>query len=329
MSVYDENLSLLRRNKYMELPVYIVSGFLESGKTSFIMDTLQNEDFVENETLLLIACEEGMEEYPESLLKASNTSLVVLEEEAELTPEFLQTCQKKYKPTRVLMEYNGMWSMEQILTMELPKDWMIVQIITTINAKTFESYINNMRSIMADHFTNADMVIFNRCDASTSQSYCRRNVKAVNRRAQIYFELEDGTPAKLEEEELPFDLEAPVIKIEEEDYGLWYIDAVEHMDKYIGKTVKFKGMVYQSNQFPKGYMVPGRFAMTCCADDTAFIGFLCHYTDADQLKNRQWIMVTAEVKCEYQKQYDGEGPVLYAKEIAMTSEPEEILVYFS
>lgn len=321
--------SLLNKEEKMEIPVYIVTGFLESGKTSFVMDTLQDEEFIENERLLLIACEEGIEEYDEITLKHANTNLVLLEEESDLTEEFLLTCQKKYKPSRVLVEYNGTWKMDQILEMKLPKDWIVVQIITTINAKTFESYMNNMRSIMADHFTNADMVIFNRCDESTVQSYCRRNVKAVNRRAQIYFELEDGSPAELEEEELPFDLEAPIIKIEDEDYGLWYIDAVEHVDKYVGKTVKFKGMVYLSSQFPNNYFVPGRFAMTCCAEDTAFIGFLCSYNHTKQLKNRQWIMVTAEVRCEYQKQYDGEGPVLYAKEIALTKEPEEKLVYFS
>lgn len=313
----------------MEIPVYLVTGFLESGKTSFMLDTLQDEEFTENEKLLLIVCEEGEIEYEADILTKANTEMVVVEKQDELTKEYLTELQKKHKPSRVLVEYNGTWSMGHILELELPKKWVIVQIITTVDASTFESYMNNMRSIMAEQFTNTDMVIFNRCNEQTSQAYCRRNVKAVNRRAQIYFEMEDGSPAELEEEELPFDLEAPIIEIEDDDYGLWYIDAVEHLEKYIGKTVKFRAMVYRSERFPKGCMVPGRFAMTCCADDTAFIGFICHYEQAERLKMRQWIMITAEVRSEYQKEYSGEGPVLYAKSVAMTGEPEEKLVYFS
>lgn len=313
----------------MEIPVYLLTGFLESGKTAFIKDTLQDPEFHKGEKTLLIVCEEGEEEYSQELLHSCNTNMVVVEEAVDFQTSFLKECQKKYAPTQVVIEYNGMWAMNDILLLHLPKGWNIVQMITLVNAQTFETYINNMRSILAEQFKNTDMVIFNRCDETTSQSFCKRNIKAVSRRAQVYFEMADGSQPPYEEEELPFDLEAPVIEISDDDFGLWYLDALDHVEKYKGKTVKFRGMVYRTSRFPADIFVPGRFAMTCCADDTAFIGFMCHSPGTASLKSRQWVMVTARVDLEYQKEYQGEGPVLYAQSVALTGEPEEKLVYFN
>lgn len=313
----------------MEIPVYLITGFLESGKTSFIMDTIQDKEFNEGEKTLLLVCEEGETDYDLGTLNACHTEIVTLEGKEQLNTGFLKECQNKHDPTQVVIEYNGTYPMNAILEVPLPKNWVIVQMITLVDASTFEAYMNNMRSILAEQFKSTDMVIFNRCDDSTNQSFCRRNIKAVSRRAQIFFEMADGTPPPYEEEELPFDVNAPVIEIADDAFGLWYIDALDHPEKYKNKTVKFRGMVYRPDRFPKGTLVPGRFAMTCCAEDTAFIGFVCKYEKAEILKSRQWIMVTAEVKNEYQKEYKGEGPVLYARAIAMTSEPEEKLVYFN
>jgi uncharacterized membrane protein YcgQ (UPF0703/DUF1980 family) len=94
-------------------------------------------------------------------------------------------------------------------------------------------------------------------------------------------------------------------------------------------------MVYKTQRFPKGEFVPGRFAMTCCADDVAFLGFLCKVGKGagpvvyDDLKNRMWITVTASIRVEYYKEYGGKGPVLYANQIELAQEPEEKLVYFN
>lgn len=313
----------------MEIPVYLLTGFLDSGKSTFITDTLKDSEFSGGEKTLLLLCEEGETEYSEALLASCGTKMCMVENEEGLTLDFLMKCQKKYSPTQIVIEYNGMWSVEKLLGMQLPKDWEFVQIITLINAATFTSYINNMRSIMAEQFKHADTVIFNRCDKNTNQSYCKRNIKAVSRRTQIYFEMADKSPMPYEEEELPFDVTAPVIEIEDDDFGIWYLDAVDHGEKYVGKVMSFRGMVYRSQRFLEGEFVPGRFAMTCCADDTAFIGFLCKSEDASALKNRQWVKVIAEVKLEYQKEYKGDGPVLYAKSIEPAQEPEEKLVYFN
>lgn len=315
----------------LEIPVYVFLGFLESGKTTFIKDTLEDQEFVNGEPILLIACEEGEVEYDQAELEKNKISLVQVDDKEKLTLEFFRECQRIYKPKRIMIEYNGMWTTEVFGENNLPKRWQIVQVITTVAAPTFELYLNNMRSLMMSHFTNADMIIFNRCNADTKKQALRKSVKAVNRRAQIYFESEDGMPDMEVEEELPFDINAPVIEIEDEDYGLWYLDAADNPQKYKGKKVRFRAIVYKSPKLPRGCFVPGRFAMTCCADDVSFIGFVCKCEPAmiAPYQMRDWIYITAEVGCEYQKEYNGEGPVLYAEKIETSEKLEDDLVYFN
>lgn len=318
----------------MDVPVYLVNGFLESGKTTFVKETLDDPEFTNGEKTLLILCEEGIEEYDEKVLASLNIDIVAVEEEEEFTEEFLEQCNTHYQPKRVLIEYNGTWSVEEFLEREMPKHWELVQIITTIDASTYNTYMNNMKSIMVGHFKYSDTIIFNRCDDTTDKIALRRSIKPVNRKGQIIYETADGVTDDAGEEVLPFDLNADVIELFDEDYGLFYMDALEHPQKYDGKTVRFRAMVYKSNNLPKGCFVPGRFAMTCCEDDIAFIGFLCKALKAgplpfEFLKMRSWITVTAKIKCEYYKEYRGDGPILYAQTIEKADEPKEKLVYFN
>lgn len=318
----------------MEIPVYLVNGFLESGKTSFVNETFSDPEFTNGEKTLLILCEEGIEEYDEKQLAAMNVDIVTVEEEEEFTEELLAQYQSFYRPQRVMIEWNGMWNVENFLELELPDNWEMVQIITTIDASTYNNYLNNMKSIMIGQFKYSDTIIFNRCDDSTDKIALRRSVKPVNRKGQIIYESENGVTDDAGEEVLPFDLNAEIIDLYDEDFGLFYMDALDNPKKYDGKTVRFRAMVYKSNQFPKGNFVPGRFAMTCCADDIAFIGFLCKAGKAgplpfEFLKMRSWITVTAKIKCEYYKEYRGEGPILYAQRIEKAEEPKEKLVYFN
>lgn len=307
------------------------SGFLESGKTLFIKDNLEDPEFADGGKILLICCEQGIEEYDEELLSSSNTSVVEIDTIEDLTSSFFKECQEKYKPGKVIVEYNGMWQIEPFLEICLPKRWILVQTITTVAEPTFELYMNNMRSLMVSHLTNTDMVIFNRCNEKTKKPADRRAVKAVNKRAQIYFEAAPGCEFGTDEEDMPFDINADIIEILDDDFGLWYLDAMDNPKKYEGKKVKIKGMVYKSRKLPKGCFVPGRFAMTCCADDIAFLGILCHAEDSLLLgyANKAWVNVTAVMRCEYQREYQGDGPVLYAEMLEPAQQPEEELVYFN
>lgn len=312
-----------------EILVYLFTGFLESGKTSLIQGTLEDPNFCTGERTLLICCEDGEVEYDESILKKTNTVLVQLDEIEQLTEEQLEEWQKEYQPKRVMIEYNGTWDMETLKELDMPEYWIVVQILTTIDASTFEVYMGNMGAMLVQQFTDSDAVIFNRCNEETPKASFRRRIKAINRKAQIIYELEDGTIDNTFDEEMPFDTDADVIEISEEDYGIWYMDAMDHPKKYKGKTLHFKAVVYHPERAPKDWFVPGRFAMTCCADDIAFIGFKCQSEEVSQFQNRDWIYVTAEAKVEFAKEYRGRGLVLYASKIEKAEPSKEELVYFT
>lgn len=311
-----------------KVPVFVIHGFLESGKTMFAQETLADDYFSGGERNLVIACEEGVEEYDEDLLKRTDTTLVVLEDKSEFNEKFLNDCQKKYGPTQVVIEYNCMWGLDFLRDMYMPRSWFVAQVITIVDATTFDVYLKNMKSIFMEMAKDSDLIIFNRSTEATPAATYKRNMRAVNPKAQVVFEKEDGSQLEFEEE-LPFDINADVIEIADEDYGIWYIDAMDHPEKYDGRTLKFTGMVYINNRLPKGYFVPGRMAMTCCADDTAFIGFLCRSAYADRLKSKQWISVTAKAHMEKRAEYSGEtGVVLHSVSIKSAEKPKEELVYF-
>lgn len=319
--------------KEMEIPVYVFMGFLESGKTSFIQDTLEEDYFNNGERTLLFACEEGMEEYDEELLKKTNTTLVYVEEEEDFNKDFLISKVLQYYPDRVIIEYNGMWSVERMMTEMDDTPLLVFQTIVTVNGETFDLYMNNMRSLVVEMYKIAEMVIINRCTAEMPRATWRRSIKAVNRRAQVLFESVDDDDMGEEDDTLPFDIEGDEIHLEDEDYGIWFVDAMERPEVYDGKTMVMKTRVFKSIRLPKGCFVPGRHAMTCCADDIQFIGYLCHTNHAKSstiksLKNKMWVNLTAEVRIEYNKEYGEEGPVLYAKRVEAAEPPVDELVYF-
>lgn len=306
--------------------VYMINGFLESGKSEFISYTLAQPYFHIKGKTLLILCEEGEVEYEQELLRSSNTVVELIEEEQDFKPDHLIELEKKHKPERIIIEYNGMWNYK---SMKLPWHWKIEQQITTIDASTFPMYYTNMRSLLAEMLRKSELIILNRCDGITELSSYKRNIKAINQQAEIIFEDADGEVNEIMEEDLPYDLKAPLLKLDNMGYGIWYLDALDHLERYIGKTVEYVAMVLKPENFPTDYFVPGRMAMTCCADDMAFLGYACQYDGADKLEQKQWVKVKAVVKKEYWADYGAEGPVLHAISVEPAKEPKQRIIDFS
>ena len=311
-----------------EIPVYLFTGFMDSGKTTLVEETLYENDFSDGAKGLIIMCEDGDKEYNEDKLKTVNFKLTSIENEEDFTSEKLRELNEQYLPEQVFIEYNGTWGIDRILEAELPENWVIVQHLTTVDSTTFDLYMNNMRAIMQEQVFASDVVIFNRTDDDTDRGHLRRTIKNINRKAQIVYERKDGTIDE-RPEELPFDINADVIELSDADYAIWFMDATENYKKYDGKKIKFRALVYNPDKLKKGIMVPGRFAMTCCIEDVQFIGFKCKYDNEESIPHKSWIDITAEVKVEVAMEYKGKGPVLYPISIEMAEKPEDELVYFS
>jgi len=313
--------------KDSRIPLYLITGFLDSGKTTLLTDTLNMDYFNDGQRTVLLMCEDGEEEYDQQQLSHRNCRLIPIESQEQLNTAFLQEIDRRYQPERVLMEYNGMWPIQILRDLKLPKNWGLYQAIDVIDGTTFEMYRNNMQSMIIDMVTEADMVLFNRCTADMPMSGWKRSIRAANRMCEIVFEDDRGEELEVEDI-LPYSLEEPHITLEDPDYGIWYLDIQEHPERYVGKTITYKAQAMTGMRLPKGSFVPGRNAMTCCAEDIRFFGFLCKYDKVRSLKKGEWITVTAEIKWEEAAVYEGEGVVLYAQSVEKAERPEDPLVYF-
>lgn len=307
-------------------PVYVINGFLESGKTEFITFTLDQPYFQSSGKTLLILCEEGEIEYEPALLKRCGAVVELIEREEDFQPAYLLELEKKHKPARVIIEYNGMWNYKK---MKLPWHWNIEQQITIIDGSTFSVYYSNMRSLLAEMLRKSELIIFNRCDGIEELNSYKRNVKALNPTAEIVFEDANGEIDEIFEDDLPYDLSQETLMLDNQGYGIWYLDVMDHPERYLDKTLRFKAQVLIPEGFPEGYFVPGRMAMTCCADDMVFLGYACEYTGAKSLKQKDWVEVTATMTVEQRDFYEGEGVVLHAVSVTKTKAPREEIISFT
>ena len=306
-----------------QIPVYAFTGFLDSGKTKFIQETLEDPRFNAGERTLVLIFEEGEEEYDLSTYPKKNVYLEVLDQQT-VTTEELKALQKKYKAERVVAELNGMQQVGD-LYMRFPDSWAIAQEVMFADATTFMTYNATMRNLVMDKLMGAQMVVFNRMAPGQDVMPFHKLARAANRRIDILYDYTDGTTKFDEiEDPLPFDINAPVIEIKDEDYALWYRDVSEEPQKYDGKTVHFKGQVAMLRRDKNGMFAPGRFVMTCCVEDIQFCGIPCRYAGAGSLESRSWVWVTAKIGAEKHPLYKGDvGPVLTAISVETGAEPAD------
>ncbi len=301
-----------------EIPVYLFTGFLGGGKTTFIQDTLQTPEFDADVPTLMLVCEEGEVEYDVTKFASpENVFVEYIEEESELTRINLQRIASKYRFDRVLVEYNGMWLL-QTLFQNMPNNWLIAQEMLFLDATTFLMYNQNMRQLCFDKLQTAELVVFNRCTKGFDKMPFHKEVRVANRRSQILYEYGpyDVEPDDIEDP-LPFDKTQSKITIPDEFYAEWYRDINENENDYEGKTLTLRGRVAMAEDISaKGRFAFGRHVMTCCVEDIQFAGLMCIYANSEEFKTGDWVEITAKVRIEYEEAYGEKGPVLYAKSVA-------------
>jgi hypothetical protein len=307
--------------------VYIVTGFIESGKTTLIHSMLEDKGFSRGEKTLIISCEEGIEEYDTDLLNENNCTLVTMDDKDQWTEESLRRIDAQVQPERVIIEYNNMWTIDYLGQTEMPALWRVVQVITTVDATTYDNYMANVRTILTDPMKEADLVLFNRCTEDMPKSQWRRSIRALNQNTTILFENNDGSSEDgIADEDLPYDMKADIIDISDDQLGIFYIDSLDHPERYDGKTVRFVGQPFPENSIPKGYYYFGRLAMTCCANDIQQMGWVTQGT----LKptTRHYYKLTA--KCNKMTGGDGREIVTFTEVAAEpAARPREKYITFN
>lgn len=310
-----------------ETPVYLFMGFLESGKTKFIQETLEDKRFDSGEKTLLLVCEEGEEEYDEARFAVKNVTVRVVEKD-EMTVDNLAKWQLQSESDRILIEYNGMWTLDTLFE-AMPEGWFLTQTMSFFDTATFLNYNANMRQLTFDKAKNSQMIVFNRFPDGASKDEYHKIIRAITRQADIVYEHKDGK-AEYDDivDPMPYDMNAPIVRIEDRDYALFYRNLSENMDDYIGKTICCKGLVVCDKRLPKNSIVVGRHVMTCCEADIQYSGLACVLEQPIALETRDWVEITAKVAFEKHTVYKGKGPVLHVSKIEKCEPPEEQLATF-
>lgn len=310
-----------------DVPVYLFLGFLESGKTKFIQETLEDTRFNQGEKTVILMCEEGVEEYDLSAFKSGNVFIETIDGEAELTAEKLDDIEKRLRPDRVMCEYNGMFLVQKLFD-ALPENWQVVQSFMFVDSSTFLSYNGNMRQLVYDKLNVSDLVAFNRFDDKYGRDIFHKTVRAVSRRAEIIFEYVDGTVVPDDTvDPLPFDLDAPVVEIADRDYAIWYQDLCEEMSKYDGKTLRLHVRLINNKLLPDAF-IAGRDLMSCCVEDIRLAAVACRNPENIEIEDGGWYEVTGKLEVRFSKAYNKRGPVLTVEKAEKADAPEQPVATF-
>ena len=316
-------------NEVKDFPVYLFTGFLEAGKTRFIQETLEDKRFCNGEKTLLLVCEEGEEEYEPDQFADRSVTIRTVVDISDLTRANILKWQKETRAERCVLEYNGMWMLDDLYS-AMPDDWAVYQEFMFADAGTFLTYNANMRQLVYDKLKSCELVVFNRFLPSMDKMEFHKIVRGASRRADIAYEDPKGNVVYDDiEDPLPFDLEAPVVEIGDEDYALWYRDMTEEPEKYENKTVSFTCRALRRERIPKGSMVVGRHVMTCCAADIQFAALVCQIKDASNIPDNTWIRLTAKINFRFHMAYKRKGPVLsYISHTAVPAPDPEVATFY-
>lgn len=311
----------------MITPVFICTGFLDSGKTTLVKETLMEQEWIEPGLTLLILCEEGEIEYSEEYLREHDMILLKIEDFSELNTGFFKNCERHYRPAQVVIEYNGTWKLEDLLSIRYPRSWQLQGVYSTVNGETLDLYLKNMRNMLMEQLTESELIVVNRCSQEVNRSGFRRAVKVQNPMAQLIFEGTDGQIIQPSREDLPYDVKGETVVIGDDDYGIWYVDAYDHPEYYLHKEIQFTAQVFRPKGMKEDMFVPGREIMTCCADDIRFYGYPCKLNKKPEFKEKSWVTVRARFEYEALTSYGEEQPVLYLTGIEAAKKPENEVVY--
>ncbi|MBR0417625.1 MAG: hypothetical protein IJI66_00475 [Erysipelotrichaceae bacterium] len=306
-------------------PLYVFSGFLDSGKTQAIKGTLYNPRFNEGEASLIVCLEQGDVIYDQKFLEITNSKVVYLDSVNDLTIEKQKELDEQYKPERVFIELNGMEDDNILYNNGFIAEWELAQTLTTMDASKFAMYLANMRQFLYNHVVNAEVVILNRSD-NVDKRYLRNNLKSINQYVELIFEDKDGNVTNKIEDEL-FDTSKP-LEISDIDYGLWFMDAVDNPEKYdkveLSIKVKYAGKIDDYDNV----LIMGRKAMVCCANDITDIALPCMNLHEKDIDKDKYYVLKGSGRCVQ----NSEGMkicTLQVKEFNEAEPPKEELVTFN
>lgn len=187
----------------MKIKIELILGLLESGKTNFINSMLESDEFY-NETIVVIQDEFGQTDinYPNDKISKKNINLITIEHNTDddINENYIKDIIIKYCPERIFIETNGMKNSSYILKVfnnnVLKKLCIIDDIVSIIDAETFNLYYRNMQDLLVSQIFNSEKIILNNLNKFNKNEINNiiSQIKNINETASImeYSEFEDS-----------------------------------------------------------------------------------------------------------------------------------------
>lgn len=310
--------------------VYFFTGFLDSGKTTVIGDWAGSDSF-RGRKIVILATEDGDVEY-DDIAYPDGKPVIIGKETGEVTRELMFGIEEEHRPDVLFIEWNGSVSPAKFFDeVDVPERWALAAAVAVVDASTYGEYYRNMQTFFADYYRFCDTVIFNRVDPEVNNiPKLRGSVKSLNPGVNLTFLDKDNNVLDIGNF-LPYDLSKDVCEIVPDDFGLFWTDALDNVARYNGKKVKLTGQAVVFRDFRGKAFALQRQAYTCCAADVGQIVLLCFYDVKSNFPVGQWLNVTGTVR--YFEDNDGgqkvDVPCLQVEDYAITSRPENEIIYFS
>ena len=267
----------------------LVYGFLDAGKTTFISDCIRNDYFHKYGKTLILCFEEGEEVYDPDLLSEKRASVVYYDRNEDIS-EFCLRSIKDSDPDRIYVEMN---SMIGGLREKLPVNMDISYAVTWIDFKTFASFYSNYAQMIKDMVTDSYQVTFRDCSSKELLKPYAQAFRLMNPKASYLRQDPMGYHEKAFDLFLPFSLDDDEIRISEESYLPFWLDAFDHPEHYEG-TILFTDPVEIRKPEEDISYLAGRVVMTCCMADLQFMGF--EIASGVDMPDRGWITLKARAE---------------------------------
>ncbi|KJU71602.1 GTP-binding protein [Clostridium baratii] len=200
-----------------KVKIEIVTGFLSSGKTTFI-NSLINKTLIKNEKIVILLCEQGSTSVDITLEKKENINVKYIKVNEEITEEMLFDIYKYEKPDRLIIEFNGTKDLKELATVInnriIKKIYRVNTIYNLIDCSTFNIFLSNMGSILISPIKYSNIVILNSRDKVNDKEINIIKSKILKINSTCYMVEADNTNA--------------IEKVVKES-NLFYIDIVDKL----------------------------------------------------------------------------------------------------
>ncbi|MBK1810943.1 cobalamin biosynthesis protein [Clostridium sp. YIM B02505] len=165
-----------------KVDIEIVTGFIGSGKTFFI-NTLIKNTFLFMEKVLIIQNEQGIAQIEDSIINSKNISLEQYDPQLKLNSEYINSMIDKYKPHRIIIEYNGtknLIELTDIISQELTNTCKISSVFYISDINTYSMFLSNMPGLILPCIHHSNLIILNNC-ANISKDKLKEIKSNINR----------------------------------------------------------------------------------------------------------------------------------------------------